>query len=78
MCCEVEVLWLSGGWLLLAGEGLAKEASLEEWHPVEKKRCQKYLYDSLNIRFCMEVCLFLITAQNIVSFWPHILDIYNW
>lgn len=78
MCCEVEVLWLSGRWLLLAGENLAKEAWLEEWHPVEKKRCQKYLCDSLNDRFCMEVCSFLITMQNIVSFLPLILDIYNW
>ena len=78
--CAVRLrfLWLSGRWLLLAREGLAKEAWLEEWYSVEKKRCQRYPSDSLNFRLCMEVCSFLITVQNIVSFLPHVLDIYNW
>lgn len=37
--------------VFLAGDSLVKEAWLEEGHPVEKQRCQRYLCDSLHIFF---------------------------
>lgn len=73
MCCEVEVFWLSGRWLFLAGEGLIREAWLEEGHSVEKQRYQRYLCDSLSIYFFMGVCSFLIMVQNILCSIPWIL-----